>query len=105
MKKLFTLLGAIICLTLFQNSANAMGVFYTNATYPITATGTTVKDLTKLKKGTASATNVLYFVEVGDAGVDTAAKNGNIEKISHIDVNELTVFFFFRKLTVTVYGE
>lgn len=40
-----------------------------------------------------------------DAGVDTAAKNGNIEKISHIDVNELTVFFFFRKLTVTVYGE
>ena len=28
-----------------------------------------------------------------------------ITKISHIDVNELTVLFFFRKLTVTVYGE
>ncbi|MBE7709704.1 MAG: hypothetical protein E7Z93_04560 [Cyanobacteria bacterium SIG32] len=29
----------------------------------------------------------------------------SIKKISHIDVNEITVLFFFRKLTVTVYGE
>ena len=84
---------------------DAMGLFYSNATYPVTATGAEVKDLSDLKKGEASASSVLYLVEVGDAGVDAAAKNGGITKISHIDVNELTVFIFFRKLTVTVYGE
>jgi len=106
MKK--SLLTALFCLIIcfsIQSKANAMGIFYTDATYPITATGAKVPDLSNLRKGQASATSVLFLVETGDAGIDTAARNGGITKISHIDVNEMTVLFFFRKLTVTVYGE
>lgn len=90
---------------LLPTKTEAMALFYTDATYPITATGSEVKDLTVLKKGESSATSVLFLVEVGDAGINTAAHNGGITKISHIDIRETTVLFFFRKLTVTVYGE
>lgn len=86
------------------NSANAMGLFYTDSSYPVTATGTKV-DLTKLKSGKSESINVLFFVEVGDAGIEKAAKAGGISKISFIDINETTVFIFFRKITTTVYGE
>ena len=106
MKKiLFTALFCLIICFAIQPKANAMGFFYTDATYPITATGAKVQDLSNLRRGQASATSVLFLVETGDAGIDTAARNGGITKISHIDVNEMTVLFFFRKLTVTVYGE
>ena len=93
------LLNSLIILMIMfgiQISANAMGFFYTDATYPITATGAQVKDLTKLKKGSASTTNILWFVEVGDAGIDEAAKKAGITKISHIDVNEKSVLIFWR---------
>lgn len=88
-----------------KNDANAMALFYTNSSYPVTATGSSVKDLNTLKKGSASSNNILFFVEIGDAGIDKAAKNGGINKISYIDVNEKTIFIFWRKVTVTVYGE
>lgn len=106
MKKRF-LVGLFCLMMLFiaQPKANAMAFFYTDATYPITATGAKVQDLSNLRRGQSSATSVLFLVETGDASIDTAARNGGITKISHIDVNEMTVLFFFRKLTVTVYGE
>ena len=63
-----------------QLNANATGVFYTNATYPVTATGSKVENLHNLKKGEASTTNILYLVETGDASTDTAVKNGGIKK-------------------------
>lgn len=106
MKKILMSFSLAIMLSFFvQQSAEAAGLFYTNATYPITATGVTAKDLTQLKKGVAKTTNVLYFVEVGDAGIDDAVKRAGIKKITHIDVNEKSVFIFWRQLTVTVYGE
>lgn len=106
MKKFILVLGAILCLNFsVTEKADAMGLFYTNASYPVTATGTTVSDLSKLKSGKADLINVLYIVEVGDAGIDTAVKNAGIKKVSFIDINEKTYFIFFRKLTTTVYGE
>ena len=33
------------------------------------------------------------------------AKKAGITKISYIDVHEKSIFIFFRKLTVNVYGE
>lgn len=103
MKKILAILGLAFMLTGTQ--ANAMGLFYTDATYPVTATGTKVQDLSTLKKGTASTNNILYIVEVGDASIDTAAKNGGIKKISHIDIQEKSIFIFWRGVKVTVYGE
>ena len=103
MKKILTILGLVFMLTTTQ--ANAMGLFYTDATYPVTATGLKADDLARLKKGKATTNNILFLVEVGDASIDTAAKNGGIKQISHIDIQEKTVFIFWRGITVTVYGE
>ena len=106
MKKIFLtmLIAGFICI-LNQISANATALFYTNATYPVTATGLSIEDLQSLKKGKSSSTNILFLVETGDAGIDRAAKNGGITKISHIDDNDKMIFIFWRKITVTVYGE
>lgn len=95
----------ILIFLLSFNDANAMGLFYTNATYPLTATGAKVDNLDELKKGTSSSNNILFLIEIGDAGIDTAAKKGNIKKISYVDVHEKNIFIFWRKVLVTVYGE
>lgn len=94
----------VLCLAV-QVKANARALFFTDATYPVTATGANIPDLSELRKGQSSAINILWLVEAGDASIDKAVKDAGIKKISHIDVNEITVLFFFRKLTVTVYGE
>lgn len=96
----------ILMLMLFTNlNAQAIGLFYTNATYPITATGAKIEDLSKLKKGSASANSILFCVEFGDASIDKAAKNAGITKITHIDVHQKSIFIFWSKTTVNVYGE
>lgn len=96
----------ILMLMLFTNlNAQAIGLFYTNATYPITATGAKIEDLSKLKKGSASANSILFCVEFGDASIDKAAKNAGITKITHIDVHQKSIFIFWSKTTINVYGE
>ena len=101
--KILTVIGLFACTV---SSASAMGLFYTDASYPVTATGvTSPTDLSKLKSGTSKATNILWVVELGDAGIDAAAKSGGIKKINYIDINEKTIFIFYRKITTTVYGE
>lgn len=97
---------AVLTLLLFNNlNANAMGLFYTNSSYPITATGSEVQDLSTLKKGSSSAKNILFCVEIGDASIDKATKNAGITKISYIDVHQKSIFIFWAKTTVNVYGE
>lgn len=106
MKKFLNIcLFSILTLFLMQSATQAAGLFYTNATYPVTATGTKIEDLSKLKKGSVSTKNILYVVEIGDASINKAAKKAGITKISYIDVHEKSIFIFFRKLTVNVYGE
>ena len=105
MKKfMFKTLLTLGLIMLFSSSAYAFGLFYTDSSYPVAATGTKV-DLAKLKQGQSDCINVLGIVEVGDAGIEKAVKNGGINKISFIDINDKTIFIFFRKITTTVYGE
>ena len=105
MKKfLMTALVALV-MAFSTGSANAMGLFYTNATYPVTATGSKVADLSTLKKGSSWTTNVIFVVEVGDASIDEAASEAGIKKITYVDMNEKSVFIFWRQLTINVYGE
>jgi len=101
------IITTILSLFLLSNiqQASAMGLFYTNAEYPVTATGVKITNLHNLKRGESSAINILWAVEIGDAGVYKAAKDGNIKQISFIDVREKTVFFFFRRIKTIVYGE
>lgn len=106
MKKLLTILFIAIFISIINiNKSDAMGIFYTNATYPVTATGATVKDLSKLKQANVSTTTILLLIERGNAGIDRAIQEAGITKISHIDVQEKSIFIFWRKLTVKVYGE
>lgn len=106
MKKLLLVgLMALGLTFMTQQQSQAMGLFYTNATYPVAVTGAKPNDLNALKKGSASTTNILFCVELGDAGVDEIAKKAGIKKITYIDVNEKSVFIFWRSLTVNVYGE
>lgn len=103
-KKFFKKIFLLIFLLQVYNVVNAMGLFYTNSSYPVTATGAKI-DLAKLKFGSSDSINVLWCVEVGDAGIEKAMKNGGINKISFIDINEKTFFIFFKKITTIVYGE
>ncbi|MDD3435612.1 MAG: TRL domain-containing protein [Candidatus Gastranaerophilales bacterium] len=100
------ILGLTLFCILTCAPANAMGLFYTDATYPMTATGVrTTKTVDCLKKGKSSAIGILFLVELGDAGLGAASKDGDIKQVYFVDINEKTVLIFFRKITTTVYGE
>lgn len=105
MKKSIILM-ALFLSAVFVNmpAANATGLFYTQATYPVIATGACA-DTKNLKQGSSKSTNILYLFETGDAGIDAATRDGNISKIHFVDITEKSVFIFFRSLTTTVYGE
>lgn len=57
------------------------------------------------KVGTATATNVLGIVAVGDASINKAAKDAGIKKISHVDQKQTSMLGLFSSYTTTVYGE
>ncbi len=69
-------------------------------------------DLSRLKVGKSYKTNILKLVEIGDAGIGAAAKNGNITKIHYVETKKNKVFIpllFFPihvdKVETVVYGE
>ena len=45
------------------------------------------------KVGVSKSHSVLWLVAWGDAGTATAAKNGDIETVTHLDVRYYSVFF------------
>jgi hypothetical protein len=57
------------------------------------------------KTGTSKAMNALGLIAMGDASIETAAKQGGITKITHIDHDSFSVLFLFSSYTITVYGE
>jgi hypothetical protein len=73
---------------------------YTDVSGPIGATSNTAGT----KMGQASSTGIIC-VATGDASIKTAAANGGITKISHIDYHTTSVLGLWAKTTVTVYGE
>ena len=76
------------------------GSIYTDASGPITATANPVGS----KMGQSSASGIIGFA-TGDASIKTAASNGGISKISHVDYHAQSVLGIWAKTTVTVYGE
>ena len=107
MKKSFKTL-AIAAASAFMLSSCAMigsqtgsGVWYTNTTDPVTATSNTVGK----KVGTSKATNILGIIVTGDSGINEAARNGGIQKISHVDVKKTCILGIFGTTETIVYGE
>lgn len=72
-----------------------------STTTPITATSNSVGN----KCGEASTTRILGFGGSSNIGINKAAKNAGITKISHVDYSSYTVLGIYTKMTTRVYGE
>jgi len=57
------------------------------------------------KKGKASSFSVLGLYASGDCSIATAAHNGGLKKIGHVDYEYFNVIGIWQKATVIVYGE
>ena len=93
MKKSRLLVVAIVaCAAMFASCSS---------TSPITATSNPVGN----KCGEASATRILGFGGSDNIGINAAAKNGGITKISHVDFTKKSFLGLYTKFTTKVYGE
>lgn len=109
MKKLSLL--AILASSLFFVSCSfwnapvvpPQGMIYSNTSAPI-STNFDSADLGS-KKGEAYAEGVLGLVAWGDASVHTAAKDGDLQVIEHVDYEMLNVLGIYTKFTTKVYGK
>jgi hypothetical protein len=106
MKKvaLCSLAGCLVALTGCVGPMGPVGGvgagIYTDVSGPIGATS----NAAGTKMGQASSTGIIC-VATGDSSIKTAAANGGITKISHIDYHTTSVLGLWAKTTVTVYGE
>lgn len=78
-----------------------MGGIYTQYKGPVAATG----EAMGAKMGTATASSILGWFAMGDASIATAAKNGGITKISHVDFENMSILGLYSTYKVVVYGE
>ncbi len=123
MIRLFTIL--LLCIVCSQ-SAHAIGIntsayydkgaIFSGSTFPqSTANAVNLPkqlNLQKLKTGYAAKTNFFGLVEIGDSGIDKAAKQANITQIHYVDTTVSKVYIpllfipIYAKTTrTTVYGE
>ena len=57
------------------------------------------------KKGESSSFSVLGLYASGVCSIATAARNGGLKKIGHVDYEYVNVIGIWQKATVIVYGE
>jgi hypothetical protein len=76
------------------------GWIYTDVSGPVLATSNPGGS----KMGQASSEGIIC-VATGDSSIKTAAANGGITKISHVDYHTMSVLGVYAKTTVTVYGD
>ena len=92
------------------------GAIFSGSTFPqSTANAVNLpkqQNLQKLKTGYAAKTNFFGLVEIGDSGIDKAAKQANITQIHYVDTTVSKVYIpllfipIYAKTTrTTVYGE
>ena len=79
----------------------AMGWVYLNVKAPEGATSNSGAS----KIGTGVVTTYLGLVALGDASINTAARNAGITKIQHVDYESKSILGIVGWYTVTVYGE
>jgi len=90
----------------FSGGSPVGGWVYTRATVPSARLHAPLdEDAQPVKTGYASAVNVLGVVGIGDAGLGSAMRNGNITKVHHVDHQITSVLGVFSKWTVVVHGE
>lgn len=94
-----TMLFLTSCLAFVMTPA--LGIIHTDVKSPGLATSSGSYS----KVGTASCSSIIGLFATGDASIETAAKNGGITKIHHIDVHSKNILGIIATYTVYVYGE
>ena len=77
-----------------------IGVFYTDVQDGITAT----YSQRPAKRGEACASSILGIVATGDASINTARTNGNINAVSSVDYESTSILGIWSKYCVVVRG-
>ena len=104
MKKVFMFLGVAAIATLMSSCALlGTGMVYEGVTVPHSVTSNTLGDNAKV--GRSNYVSVLGIVAIGDGGINVAAKNAGIKKITHVDEQKTSVLGLFTKSETIVYGE
>lgn len=103
MKKTIFSIVCAVALALGMTSCGAVGIM--GAVYHDTVTPEAVTaNALGSKVGQADVLSILGVVALGDAGIEKAAKEAGITKISHVDKKTFSVLGVFTKVTYTVYG-
>ncbi|MGH8492946.1 MAG: TRL-like family protein [Moraxellaceae bacterium] len=82
-------------------NAPVNGFLYSHVTGPVGITGSADKPT---KVGRAYARSIFGLYATGDASIDTAAKNGGITKIHHVDHESQVILGVIADYTTIVYG-
>ncbi len=82
-------------------TAPVNGLLYSNVTAPALVTGSADKPT---KVGRAYARSFFGLYATGDASIETAAKNGGITKIHHVDYETQNILGVIADFTTVVYG-
>ena len=77
------------------------GLFYTEVKLP----SSTTSNVGSSKVGVAECESILGLVATGDASIQTAARNGGITKIHHVDWEAKNILGIIGKYKTIVYGE
>lgn len=103
MKKLILVLGLSGTLAFFagcSTSGVAPGLLYTDSVTPGTATSVGESS----KEGSATCSNILGLVAIGDCSIDTAAKAGKISQIKSVDAKNFGILGLYSTTTIIVKG-
>ncbi|AWK61301.1 hypothetical protein C6B36_02270 [Helicobacter cinaedi] len=103
MKKLILALGLGGSMAFFAGcsvAGTAPGMLYTDNSTPGTATSASGVS----KEGSATCSNILGLVAIGDCSVDTVAKAGGISQIKSVDSKNFGILGLYSTSTTIVKG-
>lgn len=102
MKKWLMLLISVFVLSGCASSTMPVtGMLYGNVSAPMAATSAPEE---ASRVGRASVRSILGIFASGDASIQTAARNGGITEIHHVDYESQNFFGVLAEFTVVVYG-
>jgi len=82
------------------------GALYTSFKAPLQTDFHATKISSRSGKASTSYLALWYFTFAwGEAGVEEAARNGNIKKVDYVDYEYLNVLGVFNQFSVIAYGE
>ncbi len=89
------------CLAMGNTPVGINGFAYKHTITPLIATDSTERPN---KVGRSTMRSIFGFYAQGDASIQTAAQNGGIAHIHHVDVETTSVFGIIADVTTIVYG-